>query len=439
MPNTISHPMALSKRVGLGFRLFASVLLLALATGCVCEPPQIIAADPSTPPARLLGIKDIMDANPGVPIRVLFVHGMGTAASGTPQQMFCDFEPLTQNIAATLGFTADVLAKPAFTCPHGLAAERMEDIWVPNSAVPVHLLTFAYHQNMKELTFKYIHWASLVDQFRNSTSMTEKGHPQPPEWGWLTRFAKDFMRTHFTDVVAYSGTFRQVMRPAIEQALCQMLDGSSPDHGKTCIFPDKPFIVVLVTHSLGGYMLADAVADLHCRHQADAKSGSNAATELMRRTGIMFMLANQLALLDISTQKAEPFSAGLYSCQDQGSPSQIGNRGALAVLMAQWHEAHSPAKPTMPVSAPARAGDPLRGLQLVGISDPNDILTYMLAGASTPDDNEYGSITNVYLGTSGNFAGFGSDPFSAHVNYLSDSRVSDIVTCGMHGSRIGKC
>lgn len=432
----------------------ARISLATLASipieGCVAEPPQIVAVAPDTAPTQLHGIKEIVEQHPGVPIRVLFIHGMGTAIDN-----YCDFAPIALSLAATLGYAADEVDRVGASCSGGLKGS-LQTISVPDTSLQADLFTFPFHgqQATRSLTFKYLHWAPLVDPIRRSAPLAETGHPLPPGWAWLTSGVKDFMRTHLTDVVAYAGSYRTVMRAAVEKALCLLVDGQPDSTGKNCTGGNTNYVTIIVTHSLGGYMFADAVADLRCYHRnplgkeltaSSVDVGTDASAKVMKGTNLIFMLANPIALLDVSTYAGWPLSTDPESCQESDRTHERG--GVLRAVQHHWHDIHCGRDGPLSRCKPSDTDHSFRPfLQFVAISDPNDILTFVVpaltyvvpAGGITDGDKSM-TLANVYLGTTANILGIAADPVSAHTNYLTSDRVFGILACGMVGSQINSC
>ncbi|HKM74061.1 MAG TPA: hypothetical protein VJX94_29050, partial [Stellaceae bacterium] len=133
----------------------------------------------------------------------------------------------------------------------------------------------------------------------------------------------------------------------------------------------------------------------------------------------IFMLANQLKMLDLSTRTSEQQS------------SQVVKR-----FRATWTAIHATRQ---------RTERELSSRQVLAISDPNDVLSWEV----TKSEFEVPGITvaNIYLGTAGEIFGLSSvpiwrlaaSPVAAHLNYLQDDDVMDIIACGMTSSMINRC
>ena len=136
----------------------------------------------------------------------------------------------------------------------------------------------------------------------------------------------------------------------------------------------------------------------------------------------IFMLTNQLKMLDLTTRTSE----------EQSSEVMKRFRG-------NWDAIQSKQK---------RPEHELPQRQILAISDPNDILSWEVTKGETSDfERRHATIANIYLGTTGEIFGLdripiwqvAASPISAHTNYLSNDDVMDIVACGMTGPIINRC
>jgi hypothetical protein len=220
------------------------------------------------------------------------------------------------------------------------------------------------------------------------------------------------------------------MRAAVEQAMCYFINGTPDPTGHHCAHGDANARTVIITHSQGGYMLMDAIADLQAAHPHEdvsdiaADTSDNAAAMMLYRTGLVFMLANQIALLDLTTEATYPPPTPRQG-QSATDGRDLQAHGALGPFMRYWKTSR-------------RLTNEARPRQIVGISDPNDLLSYLISDGEidVPDDTV---VANVYLGVAWNVANVGAWPVSAHLNYLTDPTVMNIMVCGMTGNTVVPC
>jgi hypothetical protein len=394
------------------------VLCLSVA-GCLM-PPEVIPVDTGAPPPTVLKLDGILSrsqATPtGMPIRVFFTHGMGTG-----ETEYCALAPLMTHLVSILKLRQQSVAQPFTTCD-GLAVAPPRYIGAPGTPFRAQLYTYDFVQDGsgRRVQFTFLLWAPLTQPI--NATVAETGHPS---WALLTSAAKSFMQTHLSDVVLYGGTYRQIVRPVVEQALCFFV-GGSPDaaDARSCQGGDPDQETVLITHSLGGYILMDAVANLRAVHPAgrNALAGTDAAAKLLKHTDLVFMLANQLALLDMTTLTQYPPPSAPPAA---GAPTaQLESNGVLAAFRRHWHDHFAGAR---------------RPRQIVAVSDPNDILSYLVSAGNVSIQDENMIIANVYLGVARNWFDLFAWPPSAHLNYLTNDDVMDIIACGMTGNSIEHC
>jgi hypothetical protein len=96
-----------------------------------------------------------------------------------------------------------------------------------------------------------------------------------PRLAWVNKKGKQFLHDNLSDVALYGGTYRQVIRAAVEQALCSFIGGTPhPNSPKTCTGGETGMPTAVTTHSMGAYMLMDATCDL-AGPSCETGTGSN--------------------------------------------------------------------------------------------------------------------------------------------------------------------
>jgi hypothetical protein len=404
-------------------RSASAYILAAFTASCVPEPTEIVPAVPNPGPSRLLGIKDLIEAHPTSPVRILFIHGMGSSATD-----YCPFSTLIVRLSKILSYSPDDEAgAPLAVCANGLKVPQPKPIPVPGTSLTANLYIYHFHgvRAGTSLTIEFLSWAPLTDPIKDT--LLEPGHPNWPVWSDLTSAAKGFFQTHLSDAVIYAGSYRKAIRTSVEKAMCILVDGVPDNSGQSCVGGSGDATTVLITHSLGGYILSDAIADLSTAHPAPIQgnrqaSSLDAGAKVMAGTNLVFMLANQLALLDTTTLNTWPPPAP----ETMGPPSVANasnNFSTLRTLQRHWRD---------------NSGDQAHKLQIVAVSDPNDLLSYLVPPQAIDSAGDT-ILTNVYIGTTPNILGLGASPLDAHVNYLSDVKVANIIACGMDGNIVRDC
>jgi hypothetical protein len=358
------------------------------------------------------------------PIRMLIIHGMGTASEG-------EYDTFMLEIAGKFGLAQtppvrETLPPPCGepVAPPAPGLTRPQPIRIDIAGVPAddqaRLYTYDFASGggtAPALTISYLLWSPLTCQIKSAPRLREKGHPP---WQVVTSAAKDFIDDKFGDVVLYIGDYRAaVMRPSVEKALCLFV-GGQPGGGDDCALPQATSPSIVVTHSLGSYMLMDAIDDELGR----ATSGPTAASRLVGSTRFIYMMANQLPLLDLSTLP--------------GYPAYVDAAGE-----SQWTSTASKFLGHLRDLTPKSGGQLLNGgaafdRQVIAFSDPNDILSYLVRPGALglpPSQDPALFLSNVYMGNGElSIPGLVSNPVGAHLGYFTNRRVIDLLVCGMdHG------
>jgi len=268
----------------------------------------------------------------------------------------------------------------------------------------------------------YLRWSTLTDAPKKTLNEADRpDEPNRPPGALLHNLAKKFEQDNLADVVLYGGQYRDVLRPVVERALCIFVGGTpEPTNQRICAGGAADIPTAIITHSLAGCMLMDAMSDIY--HPPPAKQipeGQSAAVKVGRYLDQIFMLTNQLKILDLYTRTSEV-----------QAPQVVRRFGAT------WEAIHR---------APRRTPGESSSRQLLAISDPNDILSWEVTKGEF--DVPRFTVANIYLGTAGQFLGLpnlpiwglAASPVAAHTNYLQDDNVMDIIVCGMTGSTINRC
>jgi len=411
-------------------RAFAA-LSVPLVAACSALPTPVFLDNDS-----FLGMNALVsDEAPGRPLHVLIIHGMGTPA---PYQ----FEGFIKALADRFGLVQTRLPAtgpqppgcyPATPAQQALAHPFPRPIPIddlpPDASAQLYTYSFGPTPDDKpKLIVSYLLWAPLTEGIKCGLASKEEGTDMPPRQAFAN-FAKDFIDDKLADVVLYGGTYREsVMRPSLQAALCIVIGGKPSRDGKTCQHGGYSERTVIITHSLGGYMMMDAIDDELRREKAGAKS---AARTLLENTQFIYMMANQLALLDLTTLNG-------YPRRLEGATTEAD----IAEHFARRWAAIKLRSPVRPPQAEA-AGTPHTTRQIVAFSDPNDILSWRLKRYDLklpPSEWKSVKLTNVYLSN----AEFSvpllfSDPTTAHFGYFDNQSVIDMLVCGTDNGEVQAC
>ena len=143
------------------------------------------------------------------------------------------------------------------------------------------LYTYDFSSSSGDLTppileVSFLYWAPLTEGVK-CAALAEQGAPQRQ---WFAELARGFVDDKLGDVVLYAGKYRdQIMRPSVQAALCDLIHGTPSCDCKTCENGDPTERTVLISHSLGGYMLMDAIdEELHRGHNLTSSTGATTST-----------------------------------------------------------------------------------------------------------------------------------------------------------------
>ncbi len=285
------------------------------------------------------------------------------------------------------------------------------------------------------LIVSYLLWAPLTEQVK--CDLAAEDNDAPPKQAFAA-FAKDFIDDKLADSLLYSGAYREkVMRPSVQAALCLVTGGHWRAQDRTCVPGDYQDPTVIITHSLGGYMLMDAIqAELRaedCQPNLPTARARGPAEKILENTPVIYMMANQLALLDLSTLRRDPLA-----------PKTIAEKSAGEAVTKQFAKCWLAARARSKTGAPVGPGEtaPPKS-QVVAFSDPNDILSWRLEPKNLklprPDWGEV-AVTNVYLSNNEfSVPSLFSDPVNAHTGYFVNPTVMDMLICGMQNGSAQTC
>ena len=279
------------------------------------------------------------------------------------------------------------------------------------------------------LTVSYLLWTPLTESVKCRLEDEDASAPPKQE---LADFAKDFIDDKLADAVLYSGSYRQkVIRPSLQGALCTVTGGTWTQGKCDQHAAEYRDPTVIITHSLGGYMIMDAIQN-ELRGRCEANGDRVAATrtpaeKVLANTPVVYMMANQLALLDLSTLRRDPNAPPPLRA---AAGEKITNDFAKCWAAARARSAAREGR-TAPVS------------QVVAFSDPNDILSWRLEPRNLQFPRaDWGkvAVTNVFM-SNGEFSapGLFSDPVNAHVGYFVNPTVMDMLICGMKDGAVRPC
>ncbi|KQP11813.1 hypothetical protein [Pseudorhodoferax sp. Leaf267] len=235
----------------------------------------------------------------------------------------------------------------------------------------------------------------------------------------LNRTLKDgLMNDCLADAIVYQGRARDDINAQMQQAILFALDSSGLQKtgvpgNRAASLANAQEHLVAVTSSLGSKILFDALFKMLGSRDPDT---ARAADRTVDRTSLVFMRANQMPILALADSDLAGNQARSLAADASGYPPD-----PLAAL-AERARRKAPLAP--------QAAD---RLQVVAFTDPNDVLSYVLAPSPHARSAGYAAI-DVVLSTAPSYFGLVALPQDVHGNYDADEEVQRLIFCG-HGEQ----
>lgn len=339
----------------------------------------------------------------GKTVKIMMIHGVGTHDVGYSAR-------IRENLAKTLGL--DVLSRQ----PKNITLVNPE-----TGKANIGNLRVTQMQNeegTKDLIFYELTWSDITSKGKKILSYDVSGEASHKRAAFNNSM-KAFLDDTVPDPMIYLMDENNLILNSTKQATCWMLGKSwdeLKDNQKTvCRISSHQQIknlsnenIIFITHSLGSRILMDSFVDIVDQvGQMDGKIPSKAQLiidELKTKEMTVFMMANQLPLLQISRRPPEVTNQIKNYCSLKGKNY---NKRVF------------------------------KKVNVVAFSDPNDLLSYGL-----PQDfvNNYmdsrmcPDVTNVSLNVAEVISAFGVqvvNPVTAHTEYDNDARVIEMISKGM--------
>jgi hypothetical protein len=394
-----------------------------------CSSPY---AKPERQPDRgFLGAADYLDPrfqpDPSRPrVRAILTHGMcsgdhrAEAAEGRPSWVALR----AGQIAGALGGVAHL--------PEPL---RPSAVYAPPGADPVSSAVQRYDVEIEapEGTIEavFLIWGRQVDRYRENlayeNTRRSPDHPDAPIRASLNATLKsELMNRCLIDAVVYLGENGNLIRRNMRAALCDALGGSfeavgaggDPHRPDFCRRPEAdPTPSVLIPESLGSTILFEAFNGL------DDGAGQARIAASLGSVRSIYLAANQVPLLSQATvPDLAPGPAAL------GRARAAAPEGALESFLALLSR-----RPALRALGPGAAPPEAQRVQLVAITDPNDVLGYRLDPEAFAGDAYPGiEMTNVLVSNAATWLGLLANPLAAHQDTARD-QVFGLIARGSHG------
>jgi hypothetical protein len=356
------------------FRLSLLPVLGLLAACATPYRPPVVVRDSATFP----GIAGIVAFAGARPVDVILVHGMCTHDKAWAERQIDRIAGIVEE--------------------HGPAQAAPAAAATPAAPARIEIVERTRRLAGGTVRFHALVWSPLTAGLKHQLDFDLTGTPTDctgageckPRRAWLNGYVKDnLLDDCLSDAVIYEGASHVAIRDAMVETLAHLLDSN----------PDSEAPLVVVAESLGSKMLFDALSAMLESWQPQTRAlGQQAA----RRLGLLFMAGNQLPILGLAEQSAGP----------RAIPTQDALQHFLDLRRRQ----------------PNRRTEALQRLDVVALTDPNDLLSYRLLPAryAAPDV----AVTDVLVSNDKTWLGWIENPMTAHLDYLANPDVGTLIACG---------
>lgn len=384
--------------VGLGLLTFASTEYLPYSIAYDTPYSTPIVEKPTAEDAGTFdGLVTLAQSlPPSSSMKVLWTHGMCThPASWVDDRM--------KRLVASIGGASQTLSvRPVGG--HG-AALRTDRIELGSSTIDVMFLT----------------WSPLTAPYKSALAYdhsTQYGGAFPYTRAALNRELKrGLINDCMTDVVVYGGANGLTIRRAAEESVCEAMGGRIG--GATCNVPDgaSPAALAFVTESLGSKLVFDAILSIWAAaEKSDDKTAIPRLATSLASTRMMYMVANQLPLLDV---------AG----------TSTADRALEAVLERPLAHGHSRDVFDLISRARRHAAPTARPMTVVAFSDPNDLLSYRIVAGHLAGDLKDFRVVNVIVSNDTTYFKYVERPDTAHCGYTWNPYVFGMMAKGYDAAK----
>ncbi len=297
--------------------------------------------------------------------------------------------------------------------------ERIKEIKLRSPAVKdgpmgsLRIHRYTDKERTRRLLFYELTWSEITEVEKKAIAFDDSG-----EWAFrrtgLNNAMKGFLNSHISDPLIYLGRSRLPILASVRQSFCWMTYGDWGDYAdhaeEACNFFDEGRLeqmrednYALIAHSLGSRIVVDTLQYV-ASIVAENPEFSTLRGEFRDREFPVFMLANQLPLLELGRDPAEVTGEIDAYCRPDGQQRENRLLGRTSIY---------------------------------AFSDPNDILSYGIPPKFVDeylDSRVCPKVTNIILNISHLISLLGlseiADPAEAHVGYDHDARVIAMIARG---------
>lgn len=346
----------------------------------------------------------------GKVVKVMMIHGVGSHTPGYATR-------IRENLAKSLNLT--VISKR----PKNITLINPDDGKTKIGNLQV--IRMQNEERTQDLLFYELTWSEITAKQKKILEYDYSGeyaHKRAAFNNSMKRFLDDTV----PDPMIYLIDKDNLILNATKQSTCWMLSRSwdelVPDKNQVCKVSSFNQIkdlnnenIIYITHSLGSRILMDSVIDIVNEiSREDIRSDKEAQliiNELKNKDITVFMLANQLPILQIGRKKPAVHNQIDAYCKKKGK--HYDKRVFKKVNIAAF-------------------------------SDPNDLLSYDIPQSFVDqyiDSRMCPSVTNININIAEEISAFGVgvvNPVSAHTEYDNDERVIEMISKGTYDLKNNK-
>ena len=334
-------------------------------------------------------------------MKLLMVHGIGRHIPGYSGR-------LTEELMGALGLDLrEMNFKEISLRDPNVSPDRLGQLRISR---------YMNKERTRELLFYELTWSEIAEAERQIIEFDDSDE-HVFRRASVNASLKRFLNSHVPDLLVFLGEPQLAILTSVRQSLCWMAygdwDAYADSADKTCTpFMGEPVKqlreddFVIVTHSLGSRIAIDTLQYFANASRARDDAKSREVREILTKKEFrVYMLANQLPLLELGQKRAEVRGKTDSHCRPGGRHFDQRILGRLSIF---------------------------------AFSDPNDILSYPIPPQFTNqflDSRLCASPTNVTINvaTPISLFGFGefAGPGEAHSGYSQDDRVISLIAHGI--------
>jgi hypothetical protein len=383
-------------------RLLSALALFSL-TACTAMTPAPQFATANGADEHFEGVADLL--SPSRPVDVIFVHGMCTHDEKWPGATF-------KALYESMGGSGDIAMEPAVSVAGTGVELYQKTLTVPGGTLRANAIRWS------QLTAP-LKGRLCYDQTDKSPTCpaaeASKTYPYPR--AALNRLLKDtILDDCLSDALIYQGTARDEISGQIQKAIVQASATSGGERrsddmlaASASVPADIP--LVFITDSLGSKVTFDAVWKL-----TTGRATAAAGQRTFDRTSQIFMRANQLPILALADKHLDGTSA-LRADSIGASAGEYPQDPIAALMRDQRARGRSFAEPRHQL------------LQVVAFTDPNDLLSFILAPSPHSQAAGY-PVVDVVLSNDKTYLWTAELPTTAHLGYAMNPKVQRLIRCG---------